>query len=108
MCKLALGVYNGLKVIAHVCVADLDQVMIPCVYIHGRRLKNFARAVCLKSEGNKFRPRCAIPIVGFLSSLRVSSGDEILSNGALLCSVSEASLRRPGLSRGYGYLVPMR
>ena len=44
---LALGVCNGLDDIAHVCVADLDKVMIPCVYIHERRKKQFALVKCI-------------------------------------------------------------
>ena len=34
--------------------------------------------VRLKSKGHKLRPGCAIPIVGFLPSLRICGSDEIM------------------------------
>ena len=36
-----------------------------------------------KSKGYEFRPSSAIPILGFLPSLRVRGTDEIMSSGAL-------------------------
>ena len=35
------------------------------------------------SQEHKFRPSCAIPIVAFLPSLRISGNDKIMSSGAL-------------------------